>query len=94
MILHKFSTSPFDSSRLQTHLKYVAEQDGILLCEDAVYLVQHHLARSLGKGSNQVYLLKEDMIARGLTQSQARFKQVDYAEFVALSLEYEKVVSW
>ncbi|GGY91802.1 hypothetical protein GCM10007169_06230 [Shewanella fodinae] len=39
-------------------------------------------------------LMKADVEARGLMTQLTRFRQIDYAEFVALTLTHHKVISW
>jgi tRNA 2-thiouridine synthesizing protein B len=41
-----------------------------------------------------VYVLKEDAQARGVAVESDNIQLINYAEFVELSLEYEKVMSW
>lgn len=77
--------------KLTEALPYITEGDGILLIEDAVMVATHD---NMKKHLNQ-YVLLEDLIARGLkSKTNADWTLVDYPQFVALTLEYDKSVSW
>ena len=95
MILHKFSQSPFQSNSIQSNLALIADDDAVLLIENAVYAIKHAamLELLINRGS-QLFILKEDCDARGLTNISDNIQQMDYAGFVELTLQYEKVVSW
>lgn len=71
----------------------INQGDSILLIEDAV--VASNTAFADKMLIDQSYVLKEDLIARGLThKADASWLQIDYDRFVQLTLEYEKVISW
>lgn len=74
----------------------LTQQDSVLLIEDGVY----HLL-SLGQSDNdwphiakQVYALKDDALSRGVAIDNPAIKFVSYQEFVELSAQHNKVVSW
>lgn len=78
--------------KLSEALPYIAEDDGILLIEDAVVL-----ATSNGESSNynNQFVLEEDLIARGLKDKcNDSWKLVDYPQFVELTLTFDKSISW
>lgn len=87
--LHIISRSPYGHDDLTSCLRLLSSGDGLLLCGDAVYAARTHLDR-LPENS---YLLEEDCLARGLNPHQ-RLRQVDYAGFVALCCDYNKVNTW
>ncbi len=95
--LHVLSHSPFADSRLSSCLRLLGSQDAILLCGDAAYaLANATVARQTldaKAASLKLYILEEDAKARDLTPPDW-VKSVDYAGFVALSVEYDKVNSW
>lgn len=71
---------------------YFAEHDGIVLIEDAVVLATRETKQPHGL---KQYVLEEDLIARGLHKKAASdWKVVDYPQFVELTLQYDKSVSW
>ncbi|RDX37294.1 sulfurtransferase complex subunit TusB [Kangiella sp. HD9-110m-PIT-SAG07] len=62
-------------------------QDALLLIEDAVVLSEQQ------SSDENHFVLEEDLIARGLN-SGSSWNKKNYNEFVALTLEYNKSVSW
>ena len=81
-----------DHKKLSEALPYIAEDDGILLIEDAVIV-----ATSNGEHSDYTnqFVLEEDLIARGLKdKSNANWKLVDYPQFVELTLAFDKSITW
>jgi tRNA 2-thiouridine synthesizing protein B len=94
MILHKISTSPFVDCALKQCLNIISSEDGLLLSQDGVYAMKNQkLLPALLQLSN-VYLLKEDLKARAITIENPEFKQISFDQFVDLSLQYNKVLSW
>ncbi len=78
--------------KLDEALPYISEHDGILLIEDAVVLATGETKQLSGL---KQYVLEEDLIARGLHEkTENRWELVDYPQFVKLTLEYDKSVSW
>lgn len=78
--------------KLKEALPYITEHDGILLIEDAVILATNDHTRT---NASNLYVLSEDLIARGLKEkSSSRWVSVDYPQFVDLTLQYDKSVSW
>lgn len=94
MILHKFDTSPFVDDRLIQVLPTINTNDGVLLTQDALYLLsdKNKLEKILTL-TGKVYALENDRIARGLIQCE-KVLGLSYAQMVTLSLEYNQVVSW
>ncbi|WP_346831927.1 sulfurtransferase complex subunit TusB [Pseudomonas abietaniphila] len=95
--LHVLSHSPFADSRLSSCLRVLGSHDAILLCGDATYaLTPSTTARQTldaKVGSLALFVLDEDAKARNLTLPDW-VKSVDYPEFVALSVQYDKVNTW
>ncbi len=104
MTLHLINKSPARSSALNDCLS-VLEFDNnsasaILLIEDAVYAALNrssyaYLQEKIKSLAIPCYVLKEDMLLRGLHAGLIEsFSIVDYAGFVQLSIDYNKVQSW
>lgn len=95
--LHVLSHSPFADSRLSSCLRILGSDDAILLCGDAAYaLTPSTTARQTldaKVGSLALFVLDEDAKARNLALPDW-VKSVDYPEFVALSVQYDKVNTW
>jgi tRNA 2-thiouridine synthesizing protein B len=93
MILHHIQSSPNADNALKTCLRYACAQDSILLAGDAVTAPMQASWQS-ALASFNLLLLRDDVTARGLGHYLQAYKQVDYAEFVALSLSHDKVITW
>ena len=95
--LHVLSHSPFSDNRLDSCLRLLGGNDGLLLTGDAVYALQpgttpcNQLQQRAD--SPQLFVLEEDVQARGLPVPQW-IKSLDYPAFVELSITYDKVNSW
>ena len=98
--LHIIKQSPFAGQALSSCLRLAKRDSGILLIEDGVYASQYphpqQHAMHLALARLSVYALEPDRQARGL--SEARLTQgitlVDYAGFVGLTVEYDRVMAW
>ena len=94
--LHVLSHSPFGDERLDSCLRLLGVEDGVLLCGDAVYALcagSAPLRQLQAAGLEQrLFALEEDLQTRALSSDLA--KPVDYPAFVALALHYDKVNSW
>ena len=88
-------TKPPSAAALQSCAKFLSEGDSILLLEDGVYYSADAKNWPALPHGTKVYGLKEDFVARGLSKIVDRqVELVDYARFVQLSCEHDKVVSW
>jgi tRNA 2-thiouridine synthesizing protein B len=84
---------------LQACLTVSGENDAILLIEDGVYAVM-----SVTNGVNvwenipdstKLFALENDLAARGISDKMlSRFEAITWSQFVSLSCEYDKVISW
>lgn len=81
-------------TNLELALSQINSDDALVLFEDAVILATRTGSEQLSKlvESQQVYVLAEDILARGL-QAQNAFISIDYPKLVELSLKFEKSVS-
>ncbi len=74
----------------QACLKQLEAHDGLLLIENAVIL-----ATQISVLPCRAMALASDLQARALsTKTQPNWQQLDYSEFVAKTLEYDKCVTW
>lgn len=74
-------------------LRYACKEDAILLSSDgvnALLLRQWAMALSPFK----LMVLKDDVVARGLSERLKNVTLIDYNEFVAQSLLHDKVITW
>lgn len=95
--LHVLSHSPFVDSCLSSCLRLLGSQDALLLCGDATYaLIADTAARQMLDARAEqlrLYVLDEDSKARGLAMPEW-VTSIDYAVFVELSVQYDKVNTW
>lgn len=90
MILHILTQSPGTDTFRQC-LDAVNQDDGLLLIQNGVYANPgQHISSPVAK----IYALSADRQARGLTDSDHDTQVIDYDEFVALTLKYDKTVTW
>ena len=98
-MLHTVNKSPFEKDSLNSCLRLSLDGSSILLIEDGIYaaLEGTSVSDSVKEAmkTKKVYALQEDVNARGM-QSKVMdgIEQVDYAGFVNLVTEHDKVESW
>lgn len=99
-ILHTVNKSPFERDALDACLKFATEGAGLILFEDGVYAalegtqVAPKIKDSLGR--LKIHVLGPDLRARGFSEERVieGISVVDYAGFVDLAAEYDKVQAW
>lgn len=92
MTLHILNTSPSDRNTFLSCSYALAEEDTLLLIEDATYwLLPQHRA-DLARLPARVVVLAPDCQARGLEIS--NMPAVDDAGFVELTVQHAPVLSW
>jgi tRNA 2-thiouridine synthesizing protein B len=96
MILHTVNKIGESLSRC---LNIASQGDAVLLIEDGVYAAMDNAAnRHIWEAipSNMsCYVLVEDLAARGISDKMlAQVTPADWALFVSLTTEYDKVISW
>lgn len=96
MILHTVKTSPFQTSAIADCLKLMANEDTLLLIEDAVIASQakngstvdlEHLSEQ-----GRLMILSEDINARGLQNKLG--KACSYTDFVELVIQHKSQMAW
>ena len=99
-ILHTVNKSPFERNSLDSCLKFASPGASVLMIEDGIYAV---LKGTSAEGQVKaaldnlnVYVLGPDLKARGFTEERVieGVKVVDYAGFVDLAAENDKVQAW
>jgi len=99
-ILNTVNKSPFERNSLESCLKFANSGDPVLLFEDGVYAVlkatsaEDRIKAALDRQA--IYVLGPDLKARGFSEDRVieGVKVVDYAGFVDLAAENEKVQAW
>lgn len=96
--LHMLSHAPTSNNDFSSCLRLLAEDDGLLLCGDAVYAMQPGTdsARTLDAlgDHNSVFAMEEDVAARGLEPVVINIRLLDYPGFVEICTRYDRVNSW
>ncbi|WP_462383789.1 sulfurtransferase complex subunit TusB [Pseudomonas sp. Marseille-QA0892] len=96
--LHMLSHAPTSNSDFSSCLRLLAENDGLLLCGDAVYALQPGTdpARTIAAlgDRNSVFAMDEDVSARGIEPVAATIRLLDYPGFVEICTRYDRVNSW
>jgi len=97
--LHTVNKSPFEKTSLASCLGYVKSGSSVLLYEDGVYGAMKGTAyadRISACDGVSFYVLGPDMKTRGITQDKLveGIEVVDYAKFVELAAQNDKVQAW
>lgn len=98
--LHIINTSPNMRSALQSCLRIIHENDGIIFIEDAVIAAKKNTpAVELIKEkilAKKCFFLKPDLEARGIKEESITqgIKLVDYNGFVKLTTEFDRTQTW
>jgi len=98
--LHTVNKSPFEKSSLDACLAHAGAGANVLLLEDGVYAattgtaVEQRMKQALD--SVKLFVLGPDLMARGLAEDRViqGITVVDYAGFVDLAAENDKVQAW
>jgi len=99
-ILHTVNKSTFERNSLESCLKFARDGASVLLFEDGVYAAvtgtsaEDSVKAALDRLS--IYVLGPDLKARGLSEDRVveGIRVVDYAGFVDLAAENDKVQAW
>ncbi|WP_025823400.1 sulfurtransferase complex subunit TusB [Shewanella marina] len=93
MILHTIQTSPAKGNRLALCLRFMREQDSLLLLGDGINsLLSPQIKQQLS--NTTLYLLQDDVNARGLANALMQYDMISYEDFVALTISHNKVINW
>ena len=90
--LHILSKGPGSADLFNKCLMTLTENDHLLLIEDGVYWATAGVAEALDSIPCSVSLLKADLEARGISTTIG--KVVDDNEFVNLTANYRRSISW
>ncbi|MDN3520831.1 sulfurtransferase complex subunit TusB [Halomonas ramblicola] len=95
MLLHILNRSPLDSRVPEQALISMGPDDRLLLIEDGVQGALPALAVHFDGLEGRLFALREDLASRGLlSRCDKRVRLVDVADFVTLTEEAERTVSW
>ena len=98
-MLHTINKSPFEKTSFEACLNHANTGSSILMIEDGVYGAMKGSAFSekvAAANDVALYILGPDMQARGISEDRLidGVKVVDYAGFVDLVTEHDKVQAW
>lgn len=99
-ILHTVNKSPYDRNSLDSCLKLASSGSAVLLIEDGIYAALKAGAKAsmIGDVADKIkfYILGPDLKARGIAEDLIidGIEVVDYAGFVDLAAEHDKVSAW
>jgi tRNA 2-thiouridine synthesizing protein B len=99
-ILHTVNKSPFEKSSLESCLGYANQGSSVLLYEDAVYGAMKGTAIADKVSSTaagvKFFVMGPDLKARGVSEDKVLegIEIIDYADFVKLAADNDKVQAW
>tara|TARA_B100001123_G_C14559363_1_gene729624 strand:+ start:235 stop:522 length:288 start_codon:yes stop_codon:yes gene_type:complete len=91
--LHTINKTPH-VQLLESCIDVINKEDAVIFIEDGVYHCIHPRVIEKLSRQNECYGLKEDLLARGITEPVENLKVVNYKKFVDLCCTYEKIISW
>ncbi|QEY58970.1 sulfurtransferase complex subunit TusB [Pseudomonas sp. C27(2019)] len=96
--LHILNASPALTAQLSSCLRVLSAGDGIVLCGEAVQALRAGSAaaeqlRDCDRAFH-LYALEEDVSARAVDSADMPVSMLDYPAFVALCVDYPRVISW
>ncbi len=96
-MLHTINKSPYTNTSLESCLGFINEGDSVLLYEDGVLGAQagssvEPILKDFSKKC-KIYVLSEDLKARGISNTLDFVELTDYSGFVDL-VEKDKILAW
>ncbi|WP_422667415.1 sulfurtransferase complex subunit TusB [Buchnera aphidicola] len=95
-MLHTLMQSPFKANislminMLKKSDDFLALQDGVLISLNSNIFLKSIIFSNAG-----LYVLKEDVYARGLDKNiSSKFQLIDYIHFVSLTIKNKKQMNW
>jgi tRNA 2-thiouridine synthesizing protein B len=97
--LHTVNKSPFEKRSLESCLGYVKAGSSVLLYEDAVYgaIKGTAIAAKMSAAADvKFFVMGPDLKARGVSEDKLLdgIEVVDYAAFVKMAAENDRVQAW
>ncbi|QLB15822.1 hypothetical protein A6B39_10365 [Mannheimia granulomatis] len=85
-MLYTFSKAQYDAETLDTFLMHFNENDVVVLWQDGV--LQAVKNQDFFAKLPHCYLLEQDVVARGLSESLRMFKTLSLSEFIGLTEKF------
>lgn len=94
--LHTLNVSARENTDLIARLlRSTAQGDSILLIENGVYnLTDNHFLQAASQAKFSLFYLERDAQARGLHSHSDKAQKATDDDFVAMSCQHKKVISW
>ncbi|QCI19529.1 sulfurtransferase complex subunit TusB [Buchnera aphidicola (Anoecia oenotherae)] len=93
-MLHTLMKSPYFID-LDTMFLMVDLNDDIIMLQDGViFAVDENFVLTYKSYINIIYILKEDLEARGLKNINSSFKVINYIQFVQLTFKHTTQMNW
>lgn len=95
MILHILTKAPGSSAAIQMQ-QAIADQDTVMLIEEAVTAALDPAWEAWQQCHSRIYLLSEDLVARGLANiaTDNHLPTLEIDSFVSLTEQYAKSITW
>ncbi len=97
-VLHLVFQSPAQTDDFHQCFERTGEKDAVLLLAGAVIGAKKTgtAARVLKTSPAKIYVLKEDLVARGISADEVvdGATLITFDEFVALTVTYSRILSW
>lgn len=91
MTLHLIQKSPFSTSLLDDCLNVINVDDSIILMQDGVLACQQPKLATI---KNTIFVLQDDLDARGIQLTHKNVNAISYTRFVQLCTECKNTISW
>lgn len=85
-MLYTFSKAHYDNQELQSFLSHLTANDAVVMWQDGV--LQAVKNPQFFANCAQVFLLEDDVTARGLNAQLSAFQMISLAQFVTLTEQY------
>ncbi|QCI26140.1 sulfurtransferase complex subunit TusB [Buchnera aphidicola] len=95
-MLHILSNSPFKVD-IYSMFEMLLPQDSVIALQDGtlISISKNFLLNELIKHSKNLYVLQEDVFARGISEYISHnFKLINYSDFVVLTEMHDKCINW
>lgn len=94
MQLHIISRSPYNHQAFSQALATIANDDYVLLIDDAVYALTGSTLHTVKQQQGHWLALQDDLSKRGLPLQYDGIESINMDRFVQLSLSVKNCVSW
>ncbi|NYS60809.1 sulfurtransferase complex subunit TusB [Vreelandella salicampi] len=94
MLLHIVNRAPQFGETASQALRAMGPEDQLVLIEDAVVAVLDQAWQGWALAPERIFVMEEDLQARGILALAAPQQRVDVNTFVKLSAKCQRTISW